>query len=146
MAEDIQFSNMDSWKGGGKFGLTFKQIVIQHISRCVNNGSVEWHGGYWNTTGNNPVTRTYVQNSRQVYCNSVRMLRACLFGYFDKQMREAEKVLEEDFEELYSKEKEKNKAEFFEDKLELYIKLFEELIMLSKRLNYFEEESSEEEM
>jgi len=50
MIEDnIQFSNMDSWKGSsGKFGLTFKQIILMHINRCVLNGSTEWMGGYWN--------------------------------------------------------------------------------------------------
>ena len=99
MNDEIQFSNMDSWRSGssGKFGLTFKQIVLQHINRCVVNGSVEWHGGYWNETGNNPVIRTYVQNSRDVYSNSVKMLRALLIGYFDKLMKEADKTLQEEF-------------------------------------------------
>ena len=56
--EDMQFQNMDNWQGGGqKFGLTFKQIVLMHINRCVLNGSTEWHGGYWNETGSNPVNR-----------------------------------------------------------------------------------------
>jgi len=151
--EDIQFQNMDSWRGGSnKFGLTFKQIILMHINRCVLNGSVEWHGGYWNETGNNPVTRFYVQNSRDVYCNSVKMLRACLLGYFDKKMEEADKKLKEEHQEKYNaylQEENKGKdikIEWWNFKIDWHLRLFEELIRLSKRLNFFEEESSEEEM
>lgn len=154
--DEIQFSNMDSWRGSssGKFGLTFKQIVLQHINRCVVNGSVEWHGGYWqerNAT-NYTIERIYIQNSREVYCNSVKMLRALLLGYFDKQMTEADNQLHEEYEKEYSNydEIEKKgkdvKYEWYSYKVEWHIQLFEQLIMLSKRLNFFEEESSEEEM
>jgi len=103
MNEDIQFSNMDSWRGSssGKFGLTFKQIVLMHINRCVQNGSVEWHGGYWNLTPTNPPTKTYIQNSRDVFNNSTRMLRACLLGYFDKKMEAEDKLLQEKFNKNY---------------------------------------------
>lgn len=154
MSDDIQFSNMDSWRGGssGKFGLTFKQIVLQHIDRCVRNGSVEWHGGYWNETGYNPTTRTYVQNSRDVYANSVKMLRALLLGYFDKKTEEADKELQEEFSEKYKEylereEKGKDiKYEWYNYKVEWHIRLFEQLILLSKKINFFEEETSEEEM
>lgn len=154
MSDDVAFSNMDSWRGGssGKFGLSFKQIVLMHINRCVQNGSVEWHGGYWNETGNNPVIRTYVQNSRDVYSNSVRMLRACLLGYFDKQTKEADNKLQEEYAKNYKAYAEKEekgkdaKYEWYNYKVEWHIQLFEQLIMLSKRLNFFEEETSEEEM
>ena len=145
---------MDSWRGNssGKFGLTFKQIILMHINRCVQNGSVEWHGGFWNEYGNNPVNRTYIQNSRDVYSNSVKMLRACLLGYFDKKIEEADKKLQEEYAgklKEYEENEQKGKDikyEFYAYKVGWHIKLFEELIMLSKRLNFFEEESSEEEM
>src|SRR3989304_8708778 len=158
MNEDVTFQNMDSWRGSssGKFGLTFKQICLMHINRCVINGSVEWHGGYWQEkqASNYTAERYYVQNSREVYCNSVKMLRALLLGYFDKQMKEADKSLQEEFEQIYQTyvneyKEEKNKyakAEYYENKVDWHIKLFEQLIMLSKRLNFFEEEASEEEM
>ncbi len=153
MNDDIQFENIESWRGGssGKFGLTFKQIVLMHINRCVVNGSVEWHGGYWNETGNNPVIRTYVHNSRDVYSNSVRMLRALLLGYFDKQTKEADEELDNEFKEKfkeYSEREEKGKDikyEWYNYKVEWHIRLFEQLIKLSKKLNFFEEEASEEE-
>jgi len=152
MSEDnIQFQNVDSWKGGGgKFGFSFKQIVLEHIRRVTINGSVEWHGGYWNETGYNPTTRTYVHNSRDVYGNSVRMLRALLLGYFDKQIKPIDKQLQEELAEAYEKYKKAEdksaKYEYYETKIDIYIRLFEQLIILSKRLNFFEEEATEEEM
>jgi len=153
MNDDISFQNMDSWKGSsGKFGLTFKQICLQHINRCVTNGSVEWHGGYWTDTGTNPVSHIYVPNSREIYDNSVKMLRALLLGYFDKEIKEADKQLQEEFDIKEKEYREKNdkgkdiKYEWYSFRVEWHIKLFEELIMLSKRLNFFEEETSEEEM
>ena|SRR3989344_1089338 len=155
MNDEIQFSNMDSWRGSssGKFGLTFKQIVLMHINRCVVNGSVEWHGGYWQEkTQANWTDKYYVQNSRDVYSNSVKMLRALLIGYFDKLMKEADKTLQEEFakkENEYNELDKKGsdiKYEWYKYKVEWHIKLFEQLIMLSKRLNFFEEETSEEEM
>jgi len=153
MTEDISFQNMDSWRGNSnKYGLTFKQIVIMHINRCVQNGSVEWHGGYWNETGNNPVNRVYVPDSRDVYCNSVKMLRACLLGYFDEKIEKADKELKEEFDKEYKifyDEDKKDKDiryEWYSFKTNWHIRLFEQLILLSKRLNFFEEETSEDEM
>ena len=149
MSEE-QFANIDSFSGGssGKFVLNFKMIVMMHINRCTINGSVEYHGGYWQEFGN-PVQRSYVQNSRDVYCNSVKMLRALLLGYFDKTMTDADKKLEKDFsdkKEAYSNKKDKKKEDmytFMNESTEWHLKLFEQLIMLSKRLNFFEESSAE---
>src|SRR3989344_5219302 len=157
MNDEIQFSNMDSWRSGssGKFGLTFKQIALQHINRCVVNGSVEWHGGYWQDKSHgNLVEHFYVQNSREVFCNSVRMLRALLLGYFDKTIIASDKIIQEQLKtarDTYLKsceksEDSKTKREYYEVRVEYYTQLFEQLIMLSKRLNFFEEETSEEEM
>jgi len=152
--EEIQFSNMDSWRGSsGKFGLTFKQIVLMHINKCVANGSVELRGGFWQSINRGAYSDSvYVADTRDVYNNSIRMLRACLLGYFDEKMKKADKELQEEFEKEYKKysseetiNKEK-KAEWYSFKTDWHIRLFENLILLSKRLNFFEEESSEEEM
>jgi len=153
--ENIQFSNMDSWRGSssGKFGLTFKQIVLQHINRCVVNGSVEFRGGFnQGINRGNYTDYIYVPDSRDIYNNSIKMLRALLLGYFDKQMKEADKELQEEFDKSYkefSEQEDKSrelKHEWYNFKIDWHIRLFEELIMLSKRLNFFEEESFEEEM
>ncbi len=153
--DNIQFSNMDSWRGGssGKFGLTFKQIVLQHINRCVVNGSVEFRGGFQQSINRgNYSDYIYVPDSREVYANSVKMLRACLLGYFDDKMKEADKELKAEFDKAYKDFQEQMKKdkdvrrEWYGFKIDWHIRLFEELIKQTKRLNFFEEESSEEEM
>lgn len=163
MEDNLQFSNMDSWKsaGSGKYGLTFKQIVLMHINKCVYNGSVEWRGGYTNKQyrpiggGQTVLEETYIPSTREVYCNSVRILRACLLGYFDKKMKEADKKITEKLNKELKKYKEllkesdkmdDKKIDYHQEKINNYLEWFEELILLGKRLNFFEEESSEEEM
>jgi hypothetical protein len=155
MDEKIQFSNMDSWRGSssGKFGLTFKQIVLMHINRCVQNGSVEFRGGFWQSINKGTYSDSiYIADSRDVFNNSIKMLRVCLLGYFDEKMNKADKELQKEFDEGYKEfsEAEKNekevRREWYAFKIDWHIRLFEELIKLSKRLNFFEEESSEEEM
>jgi hypothetical protein len=163
---DIQFENMDSWKGSsGKFGLTFKQILLMHINRCVQNCSVEWRGGFMQKKyKQNYVEEFYVPSTRETYNNSVICLRALLLGYFDKKMQEADKKLKD----AYSKEllnlnaklsgklesnpeKKLNEDtnlienEWYLYKVNWHIRLFEELILLGKRLNFFEETGETEE-
>ena len=153
MNEDsIQFQNIESWRGSsGKFGLTFKQIVLEHIRRVTINGSVEWHGGYWDEKGFNPTIRTYVHNSRDVFNNSVKMLRALLLGYFDKQTKDADAEIEKEFDRKYKEyveiaNKGKDvKHEWYNYKVEWHIRLFEHLIKLSKTLKFFAEVDSSEE-
>jgi len=156
MADDaVVFQNMDTWRGGGnKFGLTFKQVIIQHINRCVLNGSVEWHGGYWQEKSNpnqNYAEKYYVQNSREVYCNSVRMLKALMLGYFDEKMDKAWDLLEEELDKAYAAQKKQTKEnmverEWYAFKIEWHIRLYEQLILLGKRLNFLEEEYEEDEI
>lgn len=144
MSDDISFQSMDSYRGSKKFQyLTFNQIVLQHINRCVVNGSVEWKGGYWETvsqikSGLAVTEKRYMPSTLEVYNNSIRQLRACLMGYFDDKIKKTDSEIQERIKKL-------NK----EDKLgrvEISIELFEQLVMLLKRLNFFEEESSEEEL
>jgi len=141
MDDDLSFQNMDSWKGGGSFGLTFKQIVLLHIQRCVSNGSVEWCGGYTNKkykptgSGQTFMEEYYIPSTKDVYCNSIRMLRACMLGYFDKKILGPDKKIIEALADTKIKENRK---------LALHIEWFEMLILLAKRLNFFEEKTSNE--
>lgn len=157
-SDNISYQNMDSWRGSGssKFGLSFKQIVLEHLRRCTINGSVEWHGGYWNETGYNPPSKTYVPNSRETYSNSIQMLRALLKPYFDKPIIEQDKKIKKELDERFNKytkdfedadrdDRSFLRSEYQIDRVNLFIQLFEELVMLSKRLNFFEELESEEE-
>ena len=157
MSGEVSFRDVEGWSGGGgsKFGLTFKQIILTHINRCVIHGSLEMCGGYWNkkATGN-IVEETYVPDSREVYSNSIKMLRALLLGYYDDKMEKADNELAEEYKQTFektevtddmSKEKKKEvKRAWTTFKIDWHIKLFEQLILLSKRENFFEEISGEE--
>jgi len=148
--DDVEFQNTDTWKGGDKFGLTFKQIILMHINRCVLKGTTEWHGGYWNEKQkSNWVEKYYVPDSREVYNNSIRMLRCILLGYFDDIIESKDKELQEELVKAYEEYEKSNKdksakVEYYEAKVDIYIRMFEELIMLSKRLNFFQEEDTKE--
>jgi hypothetical protein len=154
MSDDIQFMNMDTYRGGGggKNTLSFKQILLLHVKKCVDNGSLEFHGGYWieKSAGTYTIEKTYVQNSREVFCNSVRMLRCLLLGYFDEKMKlvdepimlklaEINKVYEDT--KLTSKDA---KNIYNEKRISEFITLLEELLLLLKRENFLEEEVVEE--
>jgi len=156
MEEDTSFVNMDNWKGNNSNNLSFKQITLQQIKTCVQNGSVDWHVGGWKQIQKNNCTEdVYVENTREIYQNSVRMLRVLLLPTFDKQMNNADKELQEEHtsteKETTNQLKEKKednlkseiKKEWISYNLEWHIKLFEQLILLSKRLNFFEEEANE---
>lgn len=143
MVEDsIEFGDFQNYRGQGySQGISFKQIILQHVNRCVQNGSVEWHGGQWEQKiVNGQIMRKYIPDSRQCFNNSVRMLRAILIGHFDKVIETEDSSI---FGSIYSldipKEPEK-KREYDEKIVELYSLLFESLIRLLNRINFLEEE------
>jgi hypothetical protein len=138
--DDITFPDMDTWRGSGnRFGLTFKQIIIQHINRCVVNGSEEWRGGYWEEKimPNGNIQRKYHPDTRETYNNSIKMLRAILLSYYDDEM---DKIDEEIKLKLNPLEGKMITPELNLKKIALHIRLFEELVKLCKRFNFFEEE------
>jgi len=142
---DEYFEKYSGYQGSG--ALNFSQIVLQHINRCVINGSVEWHGGYWETKITSTGTeKKYIPNTRAVYTNSINQLRVLLLGYFDSEMTASDKKIKNKFSVLKKKIKE-NKSdssqmqEAQDEKLEIALELFEELVKLAKRLNFFQEES-----
>lgn len=179
MDDDIQVLNMDTWKGGGgtsKYGLTFTQIIIQHINRCVLAGSKEMIKGFWQTKrdkyGND--IRSYEPDTRLEFINCVQTLKHILLPSFDDEAKKKTVILMEQineankrclkaeevwFDDLNINAKKKTyhvkgflnqDAVFFQQfinyKVDIYRMIFEELILLGKRLNFFEEESIEEMM
>lgn len=169
MAEEESFRNMESYRGGsgGKLGLSFKQIIIQHCNRCVLNGSQEFRGGFNREISVNPTITVYVPDTRETYFNSVRMLRALLLGYFDNEAKAAIEKLDKewikrkeadikkiaDWDAVKAERQFDERDDLIDDldrkrtrwNVEFYIELFEQLVLLTKRLNFFEEETSTEE-
>lgn len=131
MAEDSDFQVSDfyNYRSNEQQSLSFKQIILEQINRCLRNGSTEWFGGHWDQRiVNGQVVKKYIQDTRGTFNNSVRMLRAALAGYFKK-----------DYPVPAALDKNGNKEELVEN----YILLFENLLKLVKENNFFEEEEGE---
>ncbi len=152
MEETIQFQNPDTYRGSGNKGsLSFPQIILMHIHRCVLNGSVEWHGGYWQEKfKENWTEKHYVQNSRDIFNNSVTMLRVLLLGYFDDKTKKIDEKIQKDFLDAYKKYKVSKetdaKLDYDQLKIDLHVKLLETLILLAKSENFFQEEGTTEDV
>ncbi len=99
---------------GSRDGITWREIVLEHIRKILENSRVEFHGGYWHDTGSNPVTRTYVHNSREAYFNGIKSLSDILLPFFDKDMITANKKFEEDWAKRFELAKESFQKEFGE--------------------------------
>ena len=140
MADEISFGDAEQYRGSGgnSYQLTFKQILLLHINRCVLKGSDEWHGGFWETLrktegGITAIEKRWIADSRAQFENSVRMLRVLLLGYYDKDMTKADNEIKEKLKTSDTKE----------HKTEMSIELFEQLILLVRRLNFLEESAEE---
>ena len=93
---DVQFEDAEYTSGNSfKDKITFRDIVLSHVRRIAQYGSVEFQGGYWehkpvSINGNTTTVSKYVPDSREVYSNAVETLADMLYPYFDSQMKEAE--------------------------------------------------------
>jgi len=83
----------------GKEGISFKDIILNHLKRISEFSSVEFRGGYWEERrmhlggGNFQTERTYVSDSREIYTNAVDVLADLLYPHFDREMKKVEESL-----------------------------------------------------
>ena len=87
-------------------GLTFKEIVLNHVNKISQLSSVEFRGGYWQETiqsvGGAAVTnRKWIGDSREIYSNAVEYLYDLLFIHFDDDMKKEGEVAEKKIDKLY---------------------------------------------
>ncbi len=180
--QEVGFIDAEA-RSGGKEKITFKEIVLSHLKKIGTFASVEFRGGWWDErtvhTSLGGVTkseeiRTYIEDTREVYNNSINYLFDILYPHFDKKMKdEGEKidkeldktyndntvVVEEDREDETSKEgkeveqKERrvfkgknNKSSYRAKKLEIKRKLFRALCSFLKRIDYFKGKDVDEVM
>lgn len=158
--ETVTFIDSETYRGDGssKFALTFKQIVMMHINRCVTNGSVEYRGGFYeNRIGSQgqtgtQIVRTYVESKIDIFCNSIRILNTLLYKYFKKEDISTideikEKVSHFTLSKKYKGVKDQDvKAQLDEEKIDLYFQLFDCLIAVAHRKNFFNEIEEEGEI
>lgn len=153
MTGDIQFQSLDTWTGSGdKFGLSFKQILLMHINRCVVNGSVEFTGGHTKQVIEGGVTQqVYIPDTRETFNNSIKILEVLLLPSFDDEAKAEGGKISKALEDLEKEYKSKlrnveDRKDYIKKKIDLYFYMFRVLVALSKRLNFFQEEVSRDEM
>lgn len=104
MSEDeTQYIDAESYSGGGKDQLTFKEIIMRHIVKISGLASKEFTGGYWQdrtkVIGGVGVTdHYYVGDSREEYGNSIDFLHDMLHPYFDEEMQKASDIAQKKLE------------------------------------------------
>ena len=153
---DVKFVDAESYMGGRQERTTFKEIVLQHFKKIANFQSTEFRGGYWEQKINSSgmITHFYIPDSREVYVGSISYLYDLLLPYFDKEMTEASKKVDEDTEtakKYWLEHKESDSTDdteyvsFLNKKLKLKRGLFQELSKLLHRLKYLEGKTFEAE-
>jgi len=148
---ELQFKDAEDWQGGAGYEkITFKGIVLMHFQKISIYQAVEMRGGYWDEkpTKSGFIERTYVPDSRAVYGGAVEYLHDLLIPKFDKEMKAAAAVIEKEIDDeydKYEKDKEANAERseallhsYFNKKMKLSRKLFQELSKLLARLKYLE--------
>ena len=144
--EDFQ----DPTEEGGNFysndKITFRDIVLEHLKRCVKLGSVEWRsGGYEDkatiTNGVVNIIKIYISDTREEYIHAVLQLRNLLIPHYDNKITTYDKTYQDEIKTLfdeYEKNKTKSSVNIFRNKqLKLTNELFIELNKLIFRLDYF---------
>lgn len=149
MSDDIQFQNMDNFKGGGnKGGLSYQEITLMQLWESIKKGSVEMGGGYWEkktqitTSGAGIVDERYIPSTSAGYNNSLIHLRILLLPHFDKEMKKQDK----EYKTALAKLDKDNPEKLHDKKVKLSQELFESLVMLAKRKNFFQERTEGEEI
>jgi len=121
MEEHTKFEDGESYSYNKSEGLSFREIILQHLKLISRNYSVELRGGYWEEKPNpipnsNEVIRIYVPDTREVYSNSVEALADMLLPYFDEEMKKSEaeciKLLKQYYETCTSEKTANTEKEF----------------------------------
>lgn len=161
MEEQEGYIDAETYKGGFKDGLTFKEIVMLHLKQIISFECVEMRGGFWVTKskishGIITETKEYEPDTREVFSNAVNGLYDLLLPLFDKPMSEKAKELnlrletirKDCIKETSNKDEEILPVEFYNGKdrllveqyrykkLRLMREMFQELSLFLNRISY----------
>lgn len=149
---------------------SYENLITIAFRGCIKSGQEEWIKGYWETKTDkrgNP-TNEYKPDSRKVHINSIRTLKNVMIRYFDPlavtEIRNLEH-LDEDTKQKYIKleqewydslqQQKKSKTyhikgslcqdynfyhDYLDEKLEIYIAIFEHISLLIERTKDFKKE------
>jgi len=91
--EDVEFIDAEGFTPQQQGALTYEQIVLEQIRRCIHEGSKEMIGGYVKLRDTSRgIKEEYVPDQRQVYIQSVNSLYDLLLSFFDEEMKKAKQT------------------------------------------------------
>ena len=155
----------ESFRGKGKLKkLSMKQIILQQIKTIMELGSKEMRGGYDEETivtidGQPQILKKYVEDGRQSFCNAILLLDSAVISYVvdEEKQKDILKTLNEikkeqidlynDYlEELEKKDSDKQatKFEYFTEKKKIYEKIFQNLMRILRRSDFFSDDEKED--
>lgn len=87
--DGIEFIDAENYHPTPKGSMTYEQIVLQQINRCVVEGSKEMAGGYFKEkVTRHGIVEQYIPDQKQVYIQCINSLYDLLLSYFDDEMKE----------------------------------------------------------
>ena len=156
MAEDeVKFIDAETYRRSKGEAISFQQIVLNQVSRTTKLMSKEFHGGFFNERvkqiGEVPIVeKTYVEDAREAFKNSVNCIYDLLYPQFDDKMKQEEKEFNKEVKaKIEEWNKEVDKTTITKDvaknrMTEEHRILFRNLISLLHRLDYLKETETEE--
>lgn len=163
----MEEQDQEDYRSKGKLKkLSMKQIILQQIKTIMDLGSIEMRGGYeeetiQNIDGQPQLLKRYIEDGRQAYINAVSTLEHAVVSYVideDKSKqknilnslneikKEQEELYKDYLEELEVKDavKQKVKFEYFTLKKQIYEKIFQKLMRILKRSDFFDEDEKDD--
>jgi len=145
--------NGENFRGQENYG--FKNIVLKQVQKIVNIYSQELTEGFMKYSQPNQYGKqepiAYISDGRIAYYQSVEVLHDLLNPKFDDDMKESADEIYKEIKEEYNKLKEKAKiktitnSNWYEIKVKLMRKMFQELCLFLERLGWLEESATEDE-
>lgn len=157
------FIDAETFSGGNKFELTFRDLIFRQLNKISINSDCEFRGGYWNessvnTAAGGMIVRTYIPDSRDKYSNSVMHLYNLILPHIDQELKEKADSILQKIKDVFLKyssvvedaayevdqsedryfSSEGQKVSFRTKKRELLEELFREICCFLKRVDYFD--------
>ena len=153
----VSTSSGDSQSTGGGFnkGITYRDIVMSQLRRCVENSSKEMIKGFfiynYSGPGHEKEPSKYVPDTRKQLMRSIDVLHDLIFPKFSQKMKLTSGELYTSIQELRKESREyimpsdgSHPRRFMEEILTLYRQLFLEVCLFMETIGWLADESGED--
>ena len=144
--EQNRFIDAETFQGSGSDKITFRMIILFHLQRLLTLATKEMGvGGRWEKSVKiiNGVAfpqEKYIEDSREIFCEGVKVLSNVLAPYYKGGIEEKEKTFQEGLDEIVSccNEGKISMRQFKGKKFILYSNFFRDLNYFLKDIRYLE--------